>query len=521
MKVLTAPQMRDIDRKTIEDIGIPGPVLMENAGLRVAAVVRGIVPRKERLKIVVVAGRGNNGGDGFVAARHLHNDGYRVETVLLGRVEELKGDARLNARILRNMGLAPIEAESEDRWSECRSVLRGAGAVIDAVFGTGLVRAAGGVFAAAIKDINACRGMKIALDVPSGLSSDSFQVPGPAVRADVTVALAAPKICHVLPPAENFVGKLVIADISIPQELFRDEDFRLEIVEEKTILGLYRKRPRDSHKGTYGHLLVIGGSLGKTGAAALAGKAALKTGAGLVTVAVPRSGLAAVARSMDELMTEPLPETEAKTIAPEAADRCLELCRGKDGLVLGPGLSTHPGTARFLMEFLPRVKLPLVLDADGLNILAANPDLLSVLPRPAVLTPHPGEFGRLTGRSAAEVLERRLELVAEFSGRNDVVLVLKGHRSLTASPDGRVFINSSGNPGMATGGSGDVLSGLIGGQLVQDKDVLKAAVAGVYSHGLAGDLAADTVGQKALTAGDIIRYLTRALKSLEDKASPP
>jgi len=519
MKVLTAAQMRAIDRKTIEEIGIPGPVLMENAGLRVAAVVRGMVQKKEGRKLVVVAGRGNNGGDGFVTARHLHNDGYSVETILLGRVEDLKGDALLNARIIRNMGLSTIEAENAERWTQCRPVLHGAGAVVDAVFGTGLVKAAGGLFAAAIEDINACRGSKIAVDVPSGLSSDTFQIPGPAVRADVTVALAAPKICHVLPPAENYVGRLVIADIGIPSELLRSEDLRLEMAEEMMILGLYRKRPRDSHKGSFGHLLVIGGSVGKTGAAALVGKAALKAGAGLVTVAVPRSGLAAVARSMDELMTEPLPETADKTIAPEAVDRCLELCRGKDGLVLGPGLSTHPETARFLRDFLPRARLPLVLDADGLNILAANPDLFSSLPRPAVLTPHPGEFGRLEGTSAADVLERRLELVPEFARRHDVVLVLKGYRSLTASPDGRMFINSTGNPGLATGGSGDVLSGLIGGQLVQDRDALKAALAGVYSHGLAGDLAADKVGQKALTATDIIRFLPRAIQSLEDRAS--
>ncbi len=309
----------------------------------------------------------------------------------------------------------------------------------------------------------------------------------------------------------------MIADIGIPHALFLSDDLRLEMAEEKTILGLYRKRPRDSHKGTFGHLLVIGGSLGKTGAAALAGKAALK--AGLVTVAVPRSGLAAVARSMDELMTEPLAETKEKTVSPEAVKRALELCRDKDGLVLGPGLSAHPGTVQFFREFLPRVKLPLVLDADGLNILAANQDLLSALPRPSVLTPHPGEFGRLLGRSAGEVLERRLELVLEFARRNGVVLVLKGHRSLTASPDGRVFINSTGNPGMATGGSGDVLSGLIGGQLVQSGDALKSALAGVYSHGLAGDLAAEKVGQKALTASDIIRFIPRAIKTLEDKAS--
>lgn len=520
MKVLTSAQMRGVDRKAIEDIGLPGPVLMENAGLRVAAVVRGIFSRKEGLKVVVVSGRGNNGGDGFVAARHLRNEGYDVRVILLATVEDLKNDALLNARICRNMGLAPAEAPDNAGWSRANRLLRDADAVIDAVFGTGLTKPADGLFARVIEDINACPGLKVAVDVPSGLSSDTQEVIGPAVRADVTVALAAPKVCHVLPPAEEHVGTLVVADIGLPRQLLEDESFKLEMVEAERLLGCFGKRRRDSHKGTYGHVLVVGGSRGKSGAAALAGRAALKAGAGLVTVAVPGGSLPAVARSMAELMTEPLPETKEGTISPEAVPRVLELSRGKDGLVLGPGLSTHPGAARFVRELLGRVKIPLVLDADGLNILAEQRDLFDALPRPSILTPHPGEFGRILGLGVGDVLKRRLELVTEFASGRGVVLVLKGHRTLTAAPDGRVFINSSGNPGLATGGSGDVLSGLAGGQLVQMKDPLNAALSAVYVHGLAGDLAADETGQKALTASDIIRWLPRALKSLEDKASP-
>lgn len=518
MKVLTSVQMRDVDRKTIEEIGIPGAVLMENAGLRVAAAVRGVFPEKEGLEVVVVAGRGNNGGDGFVAARHLHGDGYAVAVILLGRVSDLKGDALLNARICRNVGVLLVEAPDAASWSKSRRLLRGAGAVIDAVFGTGLVKPAEGLNARVIEDINGSPGLKVSVDVPSGLSSDTARLTGPAVRADMTVALAAPKICHVLPPAEGHVGVLVIADIGIPKFLLESDAHLLEMAEEAGVLGLFKKRIRDSHKGTYGHVLVIGGSRGKAGAAALAGMAALRSGAGLVTVAVPESSLPAVARTMAELMTEPLPETGEKTVSPEAVKRALELCRGKDALVLGPGLSAHPGTSLFVRALLPRLRLPLVLDADGLNILAAHRDLFSSLPRSTVLTPHPGEFGRLLGLETGDVLERRLELVSECARKNGLFLVLKGHRTLTAAPDGRVFINSTGNPGMATGGSGDVLSGLVGGQLVQTKDALSAAWSAVYCHGLAGDLAAEAVGQKALTAGGIIRFLPRALKLLEDKA---
>jgi hydroxyethylthiazole kinase-like uncharacterized protein yjeF len=519
MKVLTAAQMREIDRKAIEEIGLPGPVLMENAGLRIAAALRGLFPEVRGGRVVIVAGKGNNGGDGMVVARHLHNLGYEVEILLLAKVDELKGDALLNARICRNMGLPLRETAGPQEWSAGVKAFQGARVIVDAIFGTGLLKPAEGLFAQAIGDINRARAFKLAVDIPSGLSSDTFRLIGPAVKADLTVALAAPKVGHVLPPSEDLVGELLIADIGIPRALFADKSLRLEMVEEEFVLPLFGRRKRDSHKGTYGHLLVISGSLGKTGAATMAGRAALKMGAGLVTVATAASCLPLVARSMPELMTEPLAETKEKTIAAEAAGRAVDLCRGKDGLVLGPGLSTHPSTARFVGELLARVKLPVVIDADGLNILAENQGLLPKLPRPAILTPHPGEFGRFLGLGASAVLDKRLDLVREFANKHNVTLVLKGHRTLIATADGRTFINSTGNPGLASGGTGDVLSGMVGGQLVQEKEALKAALSAVYAHGLAGDRAAQKCSQKALTATDIIRFLPAALKELEEKAA--
>ena len=519
MKILTAAQMREIDRKTIEEVGIPGPVLMENAGLRVVAALRGLLPDVRSGRVVVVAGKGNNGGDGLVVARHIHNIGYEVEVLLLAKIEELKGDALLNARICRNMGVALREASRLQEWSAAAKSLAGARVIVDAIFGTGLIKPAEGLYARAIEDINKAKALRLAVDIPSGLSSDTFRLIGPAVRADLTVALAAPKVGHVLPPAEDLVGELYIADIGVPRALFADKSLTLEMVDEEFMAPLFGRRKRDSHKGTYGHLLVISGSLGKTGAAAMAGRAALKMGAGLVTVATPASCLPLVARSMPELMTEPLKETKEKTIAAEAVGRAVELCRGKDGLVLGPGLSTHPSTSRFVCELLAKVKLPVVIDADGLNILSGNQGLLPKLPRPALLTPHPGEFGRFLGLSASTVLERRLDLVKEFAKKYNAVLILKGHRTLTATPDGRTYINSTGNPGMAGGGSGDVLSGMIGGQLVQEKDALKAALSAVYAHGLAGDRAAQKLSQKALTATDIIRFLPATLRELEERAA--
>ncbi|MBN2206684.1 MAG: NAD(P)H-hydrate dehydratase, partial [Candidatus Aminicenantes bacterium] len=352
-------------------------------------------------------------------------------------------------------------------------------------------------------------------DIPSGLSSDTFKVIGPSVRADLTVALAAPKIAHIFPPAADGIGELVVAGISVPDFLFEDPSLTLHFVEAREVAVFFRKRKRDTHKGSYGNLLIAAGSWGKTGAAALAGKAALKMGAGLVTVATPASALPVVARTMDELMTEPLPETSERTVAVAAVPRVLALLKGKDGFLLGPGLSTQPDTAEFVAALLPKVKVPVVIDADGLNILAARPGLIKTLPRPAILTPHPGEFARLTGLATAEVLDRRLELAPDFAKAHNVHLVLKGYRTLVAAPDGRVFVNPTGNPGMATAGSGDVLSGMIAAQVVQDKDTLGAVLSAVYAHGLCGDYVEEHNGQKALTAGDLVKILPRVLKSLE------
>ena len=519
MKVLTSAQMKEIDRKTIEEIGIPGPVLMENAGAEVVRALIEIFPRPAAERIVVVAGKGNNGGDGLVVARRLLNMGASPTVLLLARVEDLQGDAALNARIGRGIGLDIISVTIPADWRKHKGALGRATVVVDAIFGTGLAKPAEGLYAKAIEDINAAPGFKISVDIPSGLSSDSFRIIGPAVKADLTVTLAAAKIGHVFPPAESCAGVLRVADIGVPAALFQDPGLKMELVEKKDVRPFFKKRVRDTHKGTYGHLLCVGGSWGKTGAAALAGRAALKLGAGLVTVATAESCLPLVARSMMELMTEPLPETAEKTISAEAVGRVLELLQGKDGLLLGPGLSTHPSTAEFVRGLLPRVKVPVLVDADGLNILASDASVLKGLKAGVVLTPHPGEFARLAGVPVSEVLDQRLELVPALARDLGAYIVLKGYRTLTVAPDGRMRVNPTGNPGMASGGSGDVLSGMIASLFVQDKsDLLGAAAAGVYLHGLAGDLAADRLGEKYLTARDLIRSIPAAVKALDSEA---
>ncbi len=516
MKVLNSKQMREIDRTTIEDIGIPSPVLMENAGTRIVAEILKRFPLPACERIVVVAGKGNNGGDGLVVARHLRNRGAAPTVLLLAPKEELKGDAALNLGIAEKSGVEVVDASTELCWKKQRLTLAHASLIVDAIFGTGLEKPAAGLYATAIGEINKARGFKVAVDIPSGLFSDTFAVLGPAVKADLTVALAAPKIGHLFPPAENFVGELVVIDIGIPPYLFGSASLSLETIERQEILPLFARRLRDGHKGTYGHLAILAGSFGKSGAAVLAGKAALRLGAGLVTIGTAKSVLPAIGRGMMELMTEPLPETASGTISAEAAAAAEKILAWKDAVVVGPGLSTQESTAVFVRTLLPRLKIPMVIDADGLNIVAGNLEILRKLASPAVLTPHPGEFARLVGLSVPEVLARRLELAPAFAREWKVILVLKGHRTLVATPDGRTFVNPTGNPGMGTGGAGDVLSGMIGSLIVQTKDIAAATRAAVYVHGLSGDLAAAKLSEKALVAGDLIRFLPAAVKSLED-----
>ena len=427
---------------------------------------------------------------------------------------EVGGDAAINLAVARGMGIPVTEVRDAAAWKKARIKVMHASVLVDAIFGTGLVRPLDGLYALAVGDINRSPAFTLAVDIPSGLSSDTFETIGPSVEADLTVALAAPKIAHIFPPAADRIGELVVAPIGIPPALLDRPELKLELIEEGIVRPFFAPRKKNSHKGTYGHLLIVAGSVGKSGAAALAGRAALRMGAGLVTVAVPAGILPSVARMMAELMTEPLAGTPEGTVAAEALPRVLRLLKGKNAVLVGPGLSTNPATAEFVLGLLPKIEVPCVVDADGLNIVAAKIDILKRLAAPAVLTPHPGEFARLVGRTSEEVLRHRLELAPEFAMKHRVTVVLKGHRTLIAGPDGRVFVNPTGNPGMATGGTGDVLGGMIASQLAQEKDFLGAVLSAVYAHGLAGDVAADRLGEKALVAGDLIRYLPPALKAL-------
>jgi NAD(P)H-hydrate epimerase len=517
LPVLTAAEMRAADCRAIEEIGIQGAVLMENAGAAVARAVRERFPQAR--KPVVLCGKGNNGGDGLVAARHLAD--LDPSVFLLGHRADMKGDAAVHLAALEDSGVPLWEVTDTAGCERVRAKLAEAALAIDAVLGTGLRQAPTGLVEEAIGDLAAYAergGPLVAVDLPSGLSSDTGRIEWRVPRAAVTVTFAAPKWSHVLPPACDLVGDLIVADIGIPDQALLETGTRLFLLETKDAARAFPRRAPASHKGSYGHVLVIGGSLGKTGAAVLAGLGALRSGAGLVTVATPASVLPIVAAARPELMTEPLPVDASGALHSEAIERALRLCETRDAVVLGPGLGQEAVMRQLVPELLLRCDKPVVVDADGLNALAASRAsraTLAGLPRkPAtVLTPHPGEMARLVAQTSAAVQRQRVETARALAGEAGAVVAFKGQRTVIAAADGRAAVNPTGNPGLATGGTGDVLAGVIGGLLARLAP-FEAATAAVYVHGLAADLAVRRLGEHALLAGDVVEALPQAILTL-------
>lgn len=504
MKALSASQMREVDRRSIE-LGIPSLILMENAGHRVAEfLIEKFAPLGEH-HVVILCGKGNNGGDGLVVARQLWLRARpgRLDVVLAADPAQLRGDAAENFRMLQVCG-CPVQGALTPEMRE-------ATIVVDALLGTGLSGPASGDMAGLIREINAGfpRAKIVAVDIPSGLGSDSGAVPGEAVQADYTVTFTAPKVGHVLPPACDRVGELRVCPIGSPASLYEgDESIFLSLVEPAVFRHLLGPRPRGSHKGDFGHVLVIGGSRGKTGAAAMAGLAALRTGAGLVTVASAQSAIPVIASHAPELMTEALPETETGAIAALDHDLLAGLIRGKDVIAVGPGLGTHPETVSTVRRLVEEAPQFLVIDADGLNALAG----VELKGQNLILTPHPGEMARLTGKRTAEVQADRVGVARGFSTGHGVTVALKGQRTLIAFPDGRVWVNPTGTPGMAKGGSGDILTGMLAGLLAQAPQEVEAAItAAVYLHGLAGEYGAEALGERTLIATDLLAFLPEAM----------
>jgi len=507
--------MREIDRVTTEKFGVPSLTLMENAGTAVARFV--LAQYRKAWRFTIFCGKGNNGGDGFVAARKLGDEGRRVTVVLLCDPSELKGDA---AEMFKRMRQDPLVVKTtEELKSEAVLQALKTEVIIDAVLGTGFRPPVTWLYAEAIAAMNASKRPVVAVDIPSGADADSLSpllpkegrngAPDVRARADHVVTFTAARPAHVFGGLTR--GETFVAQIGSPEEAIQSA-LNLHVTTPRDFAPLLADRVPDGHKGTYGHALVVGGSVGKSGAVAMAGTSVLRSGAGLSTIATPRSVLPQVAAFTPEIMTEPLLETDLGTIAPEADEQMERLLDGKDVVALGPGIGRYPATVDFVRQLVEHCKVPMVIDADGLNAFEGHTDKLSGAKRPLVLTPHPGEMSRLTGLATAEVQKDRIGVARKFASEHRCFVVLKGHRTLIALPDGAVWVNTSGNPGMATGGTGDVLTGIVAGMMAQTDDVAMAVRAAVYLHGLAGDVAREKVGEASLIAGDLIAWLPEAFK---------
>ncbi|MEJ2684484.1 MAG: NAD(P)H-hydrate dehydratase [Candidatus Sulfobium sp.] len=521
MKVVTASEMRDIDRRTIEEYGIAGPVLMERAGVSVAERVRNLF---DKHKVVVIAGGGNNGGDGIVAARELFNHGWHAKVLLFSKEEKLSRDNREQYKTAKRLGV-PVEFRTRLTPADLHGAI-----VVDALFGTGLSKPVTSVFAEVITCLNKSDAKVLSVDIPSGISSDTARVMGEAVKADYTVTFGLPKIGHMLYPGAEFTGRLFVEDIGFPDELLSSVLLRVEAVEKSYAASLVPERPAHSYKGDYGHVLVIAGSRGKTGAPLMAARSCLRSGAGMVTLGVPETLTDVFLSRVLEEMVLPLPDTGGGIFSERSFDAIAGFLDSRaDVLAIGPGITTDVNIVNLVERLVTTLTVPMVLDADALNTLSGKSGILKKVKAPIVLTPHTGEMARLlrpAGKVAASappergllagIAGDRLSTAVSFSKETGTCLVLKGAPTIVAGPEGRSFINTTGNAGMATAGSGDVLTGMIAALLGQGLSPVDAAVLGTYMHGLAGDIAASGKGMHSLMAGDIIDNIAAAFSALED-----
>ena len=511
MKVVTAQEMREIDRQTIEQIGIPGAVLMEHAGTAVVRTIHQHLPECQRIAIIV--GKGNNGGDGLVVARQLAHAGQPIQIFLVSPPESFAGDALTNLQIAQNLDLPITSVLTEDELKGAESQIAAADLIVDSIFGTGLRGGVHGFIAEIIERINGTEKPVVAIDLPSGLSADTGIAEGACIQATYTVTMGLPKRGNLIHPGAAFTGALEVADIGFPQSVIDTQSIQINWTQPSDAARILPSRPTHSHKGTYGRVFVVAASTGMTGAAALTSAGALRVGAGLVTLGAPKSLNAILEVKLTEVMTLPLPETTEGALALEAKSHIIEAVeRTKSVLAIGPGLSQHPETVALVHSLIRESDAPIVIDADGINALSKSTEILSSLSAQTVLTPHPGEMARLIG-GTVEALERdRIGIAQRFAETHNVTLVLKGAPTVVARGNGEVWINSTGNAGMATGGMGDVLTGLIVGLIAQKVPVFDAAVLGVYLHGLAGDIVAESIGMHGLMAGDVLNNVSKALQ---------
>jgi NAD(P)H-hydrate epimerase len=514
MKILTAAQMQALDRRTITEAGIPGLTLMERAGTHAAELVLEFLGPDPTGTVTILCGKGNNGGDGLVTARLLAKRGPKIQVVLLNDPVELTGDAKIMwQRWKKTPGSrATCVAPTRDRLD---ALLADSHVVVDALLGTGLASEVKDTYRAAIEGMNDCGRPVVAIDLPSGLHADTGAIMGAAVRATATITFGHPKLGLFVGAGIDHAGRVRVGDIGIPASYSDQVASSLSLLVGQDMGRLLPDRRASAHKGTFGHAAIIAGSVGKTGAAALSAKAALRVGTGLVSVATPAGVNATLEAKLLEAMTAPMPETKAHTLARSGLDRLMTFVSSRTAAAIGPGLSTHPETVDLVQTLIPRLEKPTVVDADALNALAGKTRLLSDCKAPLVLTPHPGEMARLIEETTPESINAdRIGAAARMATTRGVIVILKGARTVIARPDGQVAVCPTGNAGMATAGTGDVLTGMVAGLLAQRLPPWDAARAGVYLHGLAGDLAAVDVGQAGMIAGDLLERIPRALAQI-------
>ncbi len=515
MKLLNSREMREIDYQAINEYGIPSIVLMENAGIRTVEVVEDLLEGRGGKNVIVLAGKGNNGGDGLVIARHLLNSGINVETFLLAFPGEITADSYTNYKVLSKLSPNIYQLLGEEDLDRLMLSLLSADLVVDAIYGNGFTGQLSEFEARIVKMVNWSNLPVVAVDVPSGVEADTGKVYGEAIKAVHTVSFALPKLGLVFEPGREYTGTLTVADIAIPRTLLEDKQLKKNLIDHEMIRPLIKPRPAESHKGSYGHVLVIGGSPGLTGAVIMSAYSALRTGAGMVTAALPESLLPIVESQLMEVMTAPLSENTQGCISLEALPAIENLLGTASACVIGPGMSGYPQANAVLRYVLEHSGIPLVIDADGLNALQDDTAILKGRQVPVVLTPHPGEMARLTGMSIEEIQLNRLDIATHYAQEWGVTLVLKGNKTVIADPSGNIYINITGNPGMATAGSGDVLCGMISGLIAQGLKPQEAAIAGVYFHGLAGDLSKENKGERGIVAGDIIAVIPDIISCFE------
>ena len=532
MYLVTAAQMRELDRLTIEQYGTPGHVLMERAGAGATEALLTAFPHvqarrtsraKSPARVLVIAGKGNNGGDGFVMARLLKKKGIACEVVLAAKRTDVKGDAHRNLLAFVRMRGRVSEVTQLDQLTVVDKKLRQASLIVDALFGTGLNAPVRGLPAALIELMNASGIPILAVDVPSGLDADRGVPLGTAVQAAVTISFAYPKLGQVVYPGVQLVGRLMVIDIGTAAEAVAEVDPQIKLLRKETMGALIQPRQPEAHKGSFGHLFILAGARGKSGAALLATSAALRVGTGLVTLGGPQSLLPIFASALLEAMTVPLPECADGSLrmVPKALVQILHVLQDRTAITFGPGIGVSADTIKLTRWLLKHTRQPLLIDADGLNCVATDPSMLGHASSPAspvVLTPHPGEMARLTKTNTAEVQANRLEMAQTFATQYHCYVVLKGARTVIAAPDGWTWINPTGNPGMASGGMGDVLAGVIGGLLAQGYAPHEACQLGVFLHGTAGDLAVQEVGEIGMLARDVIERLPSGLRVLRQAA---